>query len=296
MPVGSGLVIIRHMPCRDGDLARTTHPVDRARLTERAALAPPVHRYRPADDLLGLVRHYWVPVWDLPVGSEVVEQVLQYPTCLVVIASDYARLYGVTTGLSSVTLAGRGWAVGVMLQPGAGPAVFGRGAAGDLADRHENLAGLPHFADTIRRVHQAMDGSPDLADRHTSAIAAVEDALRRAPAPDGDALLLNRVVDLVESDPSLLTVADLARRCGVGERRLQRLTERFLGLSPKWLIQRRRLHEAVHQLKHGTTALARLAADLGYTDQAHFTRDFRRVTGYAPGQFSRTLGRDARAP
>jgi AraC-like DNA-binding protein len=42
--------------------------------------------------------------------------------------------------------------------------------------------------------------------------------------------------------------------------------------------------------------LARLAADLGYTDQAHFTRDFRRVTGYAPGQFSRTLGRDARAP
>ncbi|MGI8947624.1 MAG: helix-turn-helix domain-containing protein [Ornithinimicrobium sp.] len=51
------------------------------------------------------------------------------------------------------------------------------------------------------------------------------------------------------------------------------------------------MQEAAHQLKGGGRPLAQVATDLGYTDQAHFTRDFHRVTGYRPGQFARTLGR-----
>lgn len=68
---------------------------------------------------------------------------------------------------------------------------------------------------------------------------------------------------------------------------MQRLLRRYLGLTPKWLIQRRRLHEALDRLKHEDRPLAELAGDLGYTDQAHFSRDFRRVTGYSPGAFAR---------
>lgn len=77
------------------------HPVDRARLTEFSPLAPPVHRYRPAPRHTPWVRHYWVPVWDLPPGKAVTEHVLQYPSCLVVISDSYARFYGVVTGRSS---------------------------------------------------------------------------------------------------------------------------------------------------------------------------------------------------
>ena len=58
-----------------------------------------------------------------------------------------------------------------------------------------------------------------------------------------------------------------------------------VGMTPKWLIQRRRLHDAVERLKAGTTSLAEIAADLGYTDQAHFNRDWREFSGMAPSQW-----------
>ncbi|MGI8987080.1 MAG: helix-turn-helix domain-containing protein [Nocardioidaceae bacterium] len=74
---------------------------------------------------------------------------------------------------------------------------------------------------------------------------------------------------------------------GAPPRTLQRLTARRIGLSPKWLIKRRRLHEAAGALRSTVRpALARIAADLGYSDQAHFTRDFRRVTGLTPGEYA----------
>lgn len=279
------LAIIRQVP-------DASHPIDRARLTERARLAPPVHRYPTPTHLQSLVRHYWVPVWDLPQGTPVVEQVLQYPTCLIVIAQDYARFYGVARGLSTVTLSGRGWGVGVMLQPGAGAAA----AAGDvsaLVDTYRDLTELEHLAPLVQTVRAQMTPDPGDPDRHAAAIGAIEAHLEPALPLSAEGALLNTVVQVVESDPALLSVSDLVDRLGVQERALQRLTGRLLGLTPKWLIQRRRLHEATHHLKHGTQTLAGLAADLGYTDQAHFTRDFRRVTGHTPGDFARTLGRDA---
>jgi AraC-like DNA-binding protein len=74
----------------------------------------------------------------------------------------------------------------------------------------------------------------------------------------------------------------------MNERSLQRLTARRIGLSPKWLVQRRRLHEAAELLRAGDPPdLAQLALQLGYVDQAHFGRDFRTVTGLTPGRFVR---------
>ena len=55
------------------------------------------------------------------------------------------------------------------------------------------------------------------------------------------------------------------------------------------VVQRYRLHEAAAQLasRHppALAALAALAASLGYADQAHFTRDFKRMVGETPRSF-----------
>lgn len=266
------------------------HDVDRARLTEHADLAPPVHRYPPQARHTDLVRHYWVPVWDLPDDTVITEQVLQYPSPLIVVAQDYARFYGVVPGLSTRQLRGSGWAVGVMLRGGAAPTVLGRGDVSDLADSHLPLADLPGLSGRIEPIRAAMAPAPSHPDRHQTAIALLEQALDELPPISPEGLEVTAIVQLVEGDPQLLTVGELVARSGLSERTLQRLIHRHLGLSPKWLIQRRRLQEAAHQLKHGGRPLAQVAVDLGYSDQAHFTRDFHRVTGYRPGQFARTLG------
>ena len=61
---------------------------------------------------------------------------------------------------------------------------------------------------------------------------------------------------------------------------------RRLGLTPKWLIQRRRLQEAAELLGHQQATLADVAAALGYADQPHFIRDFSRVAFMTPGEFA----------
>ena len=77
----------------------------------------------------------------------------------------------------------------------------------------------------------------------------------------------------------------------MSERALQRLVHRRLGLTPKWLIQRRRLQEAVERLRERPASVGDVAAVLGYADQPHFIRDFSRVTGMTPGEFAARHGR-----
>lgn len=84
----------------------------------------------------------------------------------------------------------------------------------------------------------------------------------------------------------MLRVAQVCDRFSLSERALQRLVRRRLGLTPKWLIQRRRLQEAAERLRGGSTTQAEIAAALGYADQPHLIRDFARVTGMTPGQFA----------
>ena len=78
---------------------------------------------------------------------------------------------------------------------------------------------------------------------------------------------------------------------GVGKRTLQRLFSEYAGVTPKWIIQRYRLHEAAERLAtEEGVSLAELALDLGYYDQAHFVRDFRAVVGRPPAAYARSAG------
>ena len=80
--------------------------------------------------------------------------------------------------------------------------------------------------------------------------------------------------------------------CGLNKRGLQRLFQKYVGASPKWVIQRYRLHEAVARVQAGAPMnWAVLALDLGYFDQAHFVRDFRQLVGVAPGEYEKSLSR-----
>ena len=95
------------------------------------------------------------------------------------------------------------------------------------------------------------------------------------------------MVARIAADQGLRRVAQLADVCGMSERRLQRLFADYVGVSPKWVMRRARLHEAALRADtEGEVDWAALAAHLGYADQAHLTRDFTATLGVPPTQYA----------
>ena len=267
---------------------RRIDPTERAHLRDASGYTPPIHRYAPTPELAGLVRRYWMPVWSLPAGQRSEQRVLQYPVCLLVVSHEYDLLVGPSTGLSTQVLEGSGWALGTMLQPAAGALLRGASVDG-LTDRAVPLTEAPGLdgAALVRRIRAAVGDDPVSLEGQQAAIAAVEAALQRLLPIDEEGELVNAIVEYVEGDSGVQRVGQVCEKFAIGERSLQRLTARRIGLSPKWLIQRRRLHEAAERLREVQKPdLARVAADLGYSDQAHFGRDFRTVTGLTPGEYA----------
>lgn len=269
-----------------------------AHLRDAAGFGPPLRRYAPPAGLTDLVRRFWVPVWSLPPGATSVQRVLQYPVCQLVIGHDSAVLVGPQRGLSTRELRGAGWAVGAMMQPAAGAALAGRPMTA-LTDRIEDLSGPAGPAGQpagdlldvglIEAVRATMSPGPEDPARQQAACGLVAAALGVLPPVDEEGRLVNAVVEYVEGDPTVLRVGQICERFALTERTLQRLTARRVGLSPKWLIRRRRLQDAAGRLRAGGPVdLAQIAAELGYTDQAHFTHDFRSVTGTTPGAVAAT--------
>lgn len=110
---------------------------------------------------------------------------------------------------------------------------------------------------------------------------------RHAPPRDPVAEEVADMVAQIAATPDLTRVDDLADRLGAGVRRLQRLFAEYVGVGPKWVIRRYRLHEVTERMASGGTIdWAGLAADLGYADQAHFTRDFTAMVGETPTAYA----------
>src|SRR5229473_309299 len=99
---------------------------------------------------------------------------------------------------------------------------------------------------------------------------------------------LKRVLDYfhehLSSDISLESVALLT---GLSQSQFARAFRASMGVSPyRWFLNARVKH-AQTLLLSGTLGLADIAVRLGFTDQSHFTKAFRRATATTPGEWRR---------
>lgn len=259
--------------------------VERAHLRDPRDDSFTIHRYAPDPALGGLIRRYWIPVWSVPAGEQRVQRVLQYPICLAITTPAYSRFGGPTRGLSETALAGDAWGFGVMFAPAAGALLLGRPVS-RLTDRFIELDAVPRLGAPTARVADLMASDPGAPDTHAECRRLYEDRLADLLPLDEESLLVNAIVERIETDGDVRTVGQVCEAFGLSERTLQRLLARRVGLSPLWLIRRRRLHEAAERLG-ASDPLARVAAELGYADQAHFSRDFKVATGWTPREYAR---------
>jgi AraC-like DNA-binding protein len=133
-------------------------------------------------------------------------------------------------------------------------------------------------------VRQQVQEAPDAA----AAAARVDAVLAPlCPQPDPAVDRADELVRLVDAEPGIRRVEDLAARLATTPRSLQRFCAEWIGVGPKELVRWARLHEAAGRAAAGPVDWAALAAELGYADQAHLVRDFTRVVGEPPARYAR---------
>lgn len=93
---------------------------------------------------------------------------------------------------------------------------------------------------------------------------------------------------LAEQTGDGLTIKALADKCGMGERHLRRLFQEHLGVSPKELLQERRLNLAVQMLSEEETPVSRVAFLAGYSSIRRFNDAFRNEFGMTPSAYRET--------
>jgi transcriptional regulator GlxA family with amidase domain len=175
-------------------------------------------------------------------------------------------------------LAGAGRVAGVRFTAGGLTALLGRlPPPGPLpASTVEGLDG-----DALARAVTGASTMDEIAGAFDEALLAV-----RPSEVDPSLDVIEQALRAVE-DPELVRVDDLAARVGLGVRALQRLFAGYVGLSPGWVIRRRRLQEvALRAVGDEPVDWAELAVTLGYYDQAHLVRDFTAAVGEPPARYA----------
>lgn len=250
-----------------------------------------LERRAPPADLAPYVEIHWLVTWDLRGHEPFRSQVLPHPCAHLVFEPGGAAVHGISRTRFDRRLSEAGWAAGTKFHP-AGLQPFTRLAMRELTGRVRSLADV--FGEDGAALERACP--PQLGPDH--AIARVHRFLRERLPTEGDPrreLTEAVVADMLSAAPGE-RVADVAGRHHVSERTLQRLFSTYVGIGPKWVLQRYRLHEAIEQLHAGPRVdWTRFALDLGYYDHAHFLRDFRALVGRSPAQYERETARLAHA-
>lgn len=237
-------------------------------------------------EVSALVERHWLVSWDLPAGRRASVTLLPHPCVNLVHDRGMVAIAGMGSDRFTYSYSGRGRVFGVKFRPGAFGPMYGRPVS-ELADRTVPLATL--WGPDAAAFAADLDAAPDL-----DALVVVAERHLRAhwPKPDPEVAVIGRIVHALLYDRTITRVEEVCQRFDLRPRTLQRLFQRYVGVSPKWVLRRYRLHEAAARLAAGTdTTWAEVATELGYYDQSHFIRDFTRAVGMTPVAYAEACRR-----
>ncbi|WP_308015077.1 AraC family transcriptional regulator [Nocardia coffeae] len=234
------------------------------------------------------VEWYWEVRWDLRGCPPFVAEVLPFPSVNLTFERTTASTGGFVNGVCTTKftreLAEEGEAFAVKFRPGG----FGAFTGLDVASFRDSAIDLIEVLPQAEGLTERVLAVPT-AERRRDVVEDFFAEQARTAVVDDNYRLLLRMIAAMESDRDLLRVDQVAERFGVPIRTLQRLFRRYVGANPKWVLRRYRLQDGAQLLADGRTEdLAALALDLGYFDQAHFSREFALEVGMAPLEYARS--------
>lgn len=238
-------------------------------------------RYAPSEDLVPFVEHYWHIEWDLRGQPPYRQFLLTHPCVNLVFEQNdkgcYTGVHGIRQTSDSRLLEGKGSVLGIKFKPG-GFYPFWR-------QPMTQLTGISVDCGELFKVEMGPIEQRLFSQRSGEWMAETAEQFLRDRLPErvGLAELANEIVEAASDNRQIAKSSELAELFGMSLRSLQRIFNQYVGISPKWVIRRFRLHEAAERMEQGDQMdWTELAAQLGYFDQAHFIRDFKAVAGKTP--------------
>ncbi|WP_129668530.1 helix-turn-helix domain-containing protein [Phytoactinopolyspora endophytica] len=239
-----------------------------------------VERLAPSDALAEYVDYYWLVRWH--VAQPYRQQVIPQPR--VHVAAEDGRLFvhGVSRDPFFRTLTGTGHALGAAFHAG--------GFRPLLKHSLATISGTVRpGANVLGRDDRGTAGRVLEGVQTTDMVEALEEYLLSVgPEPDPAAREVTSLVGEAERRTGIVRAEQLADHASLSLRSLQRLFAEYVGIGPKWVIQRFRILEATAAAHAGEpTDWPALAERLGFSDQAHLTRAFTQVVGTPPATYQR---------
>ena len=249
-----------------------------------------LRRFMPLDELADFVEFYWEVAWDLPAGKRFLSENLPHPSVHIVFEPNESYIQGVVTGRFEHTATGKADVFSIKFLPGMAFPFIGLPLS-SFTDERIDVAEV--FGGAGFSLASAVRSEADADIRMAAVNAFLRDRLSATSRPKLQTCLesctdARSIVEWIASNRDVTTVGHIERRFGKSARSLQALFSKYVGVGPKWVIRRYRMLEAVESLHANRPPdLATLALNLGYTDQSHFTNDFRNMTGRTPGAYAK---------
>lgn len=169
---------------------------------------------------------------------------------------------------------GRSGIFGIKLRPTALTSLFGLDMK-TLTNRVVDLTSLTNIP--IRELGEILTGSASH-DTKINAANAFFEKIPSTPSPVGN--VVNKIID----NHGMIAVNEMAGIAGVGERQLENLFKKYVGLSPR-LYARIIRFSYIFELIHEKKTWSDLAYEAAFYDQSHFIRNFRDFTGENPAGY-----------
>lgn len=248
-----------------------------------------LHRWKASEALSAFVEQYWWVSWDHTHASDLAHQQKNIPDPSVAITCEPAgvKRYGPVSECFTYRMQGVGSIFGIKFTAGGYHAL----TAHNMAESVNTVSDLNNCDALL--LSDLLPGSVDNEQDARVVITAIEARLTSHEQPSQQVLkqcnIVNAAVRLIKQHTGLYNVARLAELLSTSERSLQRLFHRFTGMSPKQVIRQIRIQEVLSNWDKGESGWDGIVTRLGYTDQAHFIKDFKRMTGETPGKYLLSL-------
>jgi len=242
------------------------------------------HRFFANSKLEPFVEHYWSVSWDLSNQDPYLAETLPYPSVHIVFQEGKTQVFGVTKNRFSVTLMGKGSVFGIKFRPGGFYPIF-RNNLSLLTDKRIPISEL--FHEPLLEIEKEIFKTEEESKKVQIVEPWLESVLQKY---DPMISFINTIIDQIKNDRKIQTVEQISKLFSINQRNLQRLFHKYVGVSPKWVVQRFRIQEVAERIeKDQTLPYAEIALELGYFDQSHFIKDFKNTIGLTPEEYLRSL-------